>query len=143
MVDDNKKAEGKIEGAVDDNLPEHPGRWQVMLDLLAFQFKLLLDAIRDVLLSPVSIATALFGIFTDKKHPGKYFYGLLKQGHRTDDWINLFGTSSDQDENPPSSSSDMYIRKVENMVVNEYEKGGIVKDLKDKADRLIDKSNRD
>jgi hypothetical protein len=128
---------------IEENKPEHPDRWQVMLDLAAFQFKLVLDAIRDVLLSPVSIATALFGIMTDQRNPGKYFYSLLKQGHKTDDWINLFGTSSDQDESKQSSSSDMYIRKVENMVLNEYEKGGLVKNLKDKADRLIDKSNRD
>ena len=142
MVDSEEKPD-KIptETLLDQSMNNNPDRWQVLMDLLAFQFKLALDAIRDLLLSPVSIAIALFGIITNQENPGKYFYGVLRQGHKSDSWINLFGTSSRQEE--IESSSDKYVRKLENLVVDEYKKGGLVKNLKDKADRIIDKTNRD
>ncbi|MCG8380387.1 MAG: hypothetical protein MI865_13060, partial [Proteobacteria bacterium] len=53
-------------------------RWQLFRDVMSFQFKLLMDGLRDVLLSPISITAALVGVFTDSKDPGKYFYRLLK-----------------------------------------------------------------
>jgi hypothetical protein len=124
---------------------KNPNRWQLLLDLVAFQFKLALDALRDLLLSPISIGTALFGIVTDRDNPGKYFYSMLRQGHKSDSWINLFGTGSDSDQEDDTSqlSSDNYVRKLESFVVDEYDKGGIVKNLKDKADKIIDKAHRD
>ncbi len=140
---DNVSGNGlTTESSPAEDIGRNPDRWQVFRDLLAFQFKLALDAIRDLVLSPVSIATALFGVFTDQDNPGKYFYRLLQQGHKSDDWINLFGTDSKQVEGT-ASSSDKYVRKLESLVLGEYEKGGLVKELKDKTDRLIDKAKRD
>ena len=130
--------------SVDDTSSgKNPNRWQLLLDLVAFQFKLALDALRDLLLSPISIGTALFGIVTDRDNPGKYFYSMLRQGHKSDSWINLFGTGSNQEDDGSQLSSDNYVRKLESFVVDEYDKGGIVKNLKDKADKIIDKAHRD
>lgn len=117
--------------------------WHLFRDLLAFQFKLVLDALRDLMLSPLSIAAAVAGLINSQDDPGKYFRELLRLGHRSDRWINLFGTGEQKDAAAPGLSSDTYVRKVENMVINEYKKGGLVKGLKDTTDGLIGKIHKD
>lgn len=118
-------------------------RWQLLRDVLAFQFKLAMDGLRDILLSPVSIVAAIIGILTSGKEPGRYFYRLLEFGHKTDRWINLFNSYSDDDparESPTDSrGADAVVKKAEAFVVDEYRKGGVVQKLKDNADKAIDR----
>ena len=119
--------------ASDEEKPvSEPNRnhWQLLGDVLALQFKLAIDGVRDLLLSPISIVAAIAGIFTHPENPGVHFERVLKFGHKTDKWINLFGAE-------PESSSDVYVKKVEDFVVNEYNKGGVVKSIKDNTDGLI------
>lgn len=118
--------------------PTPPGHWELMGDLIVFQFKLAIDGLRDVLLSPLSIGTAIYGMITSPGDPGRYFRSLLREGHKTDAWINLFGAG--ESEQP---SSDDYLRRLEELVVKEYEKGGLVKDAKERADFLIEKLRKD
>ncbi len=115
--------------------PEPPSRWQLIRDLLAFQFKLALDGLRDILLSPISIGAAIFGLFTSRDDPGKHFYRLLEIGHESDRWINLFNTQDD-DGNP---SSDTLVRHAESLVKSEVEKGGVVSGLKNQTDNVLDR----
>lgn len=117
--------------------------WHLFRDLLAFQFKLALDAFRDLMLSPISIIAVLAGLINKQDDPGKYFHDLLHLGHISDLWINLFGTGEEHDDGVPRLSSDTYVRKVEDMVVNEYQKGGLVKNLKDTTDGLLNKIRKD
>jgi hypothetical protein len=124
-----------IEPETEVPLPDH---WQVFRDLLAFQFKLVLDAARDLLLSPISIIAVLVSLLSRQDNPGKHFYYLLRIGHKSDNWINLFGTS-DSDAEDPLVSSDTYVKKVEDLIINEVQKGGVVKNMKDKTDGLIEK----
>lgn len=119
-----------------------PSHWKLFRDLLAFQFKLALDAIRDLLLSPASIFAVVAGLISRQDDPGKHFYDLLRMGHKSDRWINLFGTGDEADEEP-GKSSDTYVKKFENLIVNEVEKGGVMKNMKDKADGLIAKIKKD
>ena len=111
-------------------------RWQLTRDVIAFQFKLMLDSGRDFILSPVSIGAAILGVFTSKDDPGKYFYRLLSFGHNTDRWINLFNTYSDEDTTEPSA--DRVVQHAEELLRTEYEKGGVVRHIKDQADNVID-----
>lgn len=119
-----------------------PGHWQVFRDLLAFQFKLALDAVRDLLLSPISIITVIAGLVSRQDNPGKHFYDLLRVGHKSDRWINLFGTA-DSDGEDSRISSDTYVKKFEDLVINEVQKGGMIKNMKDKTDGLIKKIKKD
>ena len=116
-----------------------PGHWQLLRDLLALQFKLAIDGVRDLLLSPLSVIAALAGFVSNPDNPGKYFYRLLRFGHKSDRWINLFGA---EDHDPDADSSDRYVRKVENLIVREYNKGGVVKNLKDGTDGLLKRIRR-
>ena len=95
-------------------------RWRLIRDLIAFQFKLLLDGLRDILLSPVSIAAAIAGLLTDGKNPGKYFYRLMALGHKSDAWINLFKSHDDTVETNQPPSADSFLRHAENIVLREY-----------------------
>jgi hypothetical protein len=117
---------------------EPPGHWSLIGDVIVFQFKLAIDGLRDVLLSPLSIGSAIFGMITSPRDPGRYFRSLLREGHKTDAWINLFGAGEAE-----KASSDDYLRKLEDLVVREYEKGGLVKDVKERADFLIEKLRKD
>ena len=119
-----------------------PGHWQVFRDLLAFQFKLVLDAMRDLLLSPISVIAVIAGLVSRQDNPGKHFYDLLRVGHKSDHWINLFGTA-DSDAEDPRISSDTYVKKVEDLIISEVQKGGVVKNMKDRTDGLIEKIRKD
>ena len=95
-----------------------------------------MDGLRDILLSPVSILAALYGLISHPENPGIHFDRLLKFGRRTDVWINLFeqADGSDQEQIP---SSDAYIQKLEDLLITEYQKGGLVRDLKESTDTII------
>lgn len=110
------------------------GHWQLMRDVIAFQFKLMLDAGRDLLLSPISIGAAVLGLLSRDKPPGYYFDQLMLMGRKTDHWINLF---NQQGEGQPSSND--VVRRFEDMVVRGYEKGGAIKDIKDGTDQWVGK----
>lgn len=129
-----------------------PGHWQVLRDALVFQFKLVLDGLRDVLLSPISVGAAIFGLIFSPDNPGLYFNKLLKFGRKTDVWINLFGASShyvegerdgdSESKKEQHQSSDAYVKKLEDLLLTEYKKGGFVKNLKEGTDTLLDKLHK-
>jgi hypothetical protein len=83
----------------DRNLPaappgppsHHASRLHLLWDLLAFQFKLACDGLRDLVLVPVSIGAVVLGLLAGGNDPYRYFRALLRFGHRSDIWINLFG----------------------------------------------------
>jgi hypothetical protein len=134
-----------------------PNRWQVLRDAVAFQFKLLMDGARDVLLSPISIGAAILGLIFKPDNPGIYFNRLMKFGHKTDVWINLFGASNQHPETPVDEgttldfarppkeniSSDAYVKKLEDLLIAEYNKGGLIKDLKEGTDTMLEKLRKD
>lgn len=69
----------------------HTSRLQLIWDVVMFQFKLLCDAVRDVLLSPLSIFAAILGLLVGGDDPRRFFRRLMRLGRRSDMWINLFG----------------------------------------------------
>ena len=125
-----------------DQVPPAPesqseaSHWHLLRDLVALQFKLALDGVLDLLMSPVSIFAAIAGMVLSPDHPGRYFYRVLEFGHKSDRWINLYGAGT---PHPEGGSSDAYVNKVEAMIKSEYDKGGVVKSIKDNADGLIDR----
>lgn len=58
--------------------------------LLVFQLKLAADALRDFLLSPLSIAAFILDAFTKPKAKRSLYLRLMKLGRRSDRMINLF-----------------------------------------------------
>jgi hypothetical protein len=69
-------------------------KWVLLRDLAIFQVKLVLDGAKDIVLSPVSFAAAVFDILMPGRRPGHRFYGVMAIGERFDRWLNLFGAAS-------------------------------------------------
>jgi hypothetical protein len=69
----------------------HLSRLQLLADVVVFQVKLIVDSLRDVLLSPLSIVAAVAGLLTGGDQPERYFQKVIRFGRRSEVWINLFG----------------------------------------------------
>ena len=133
--------------------------WALIGRLITFQFKLAMDGLRDLLLSPVSIGFVLYGILVQREQPDKYFRRLMRFGRDSDHFINLFGEkqetqrpessiddkdreivlSSVNAEDPRKVTSDDYVKKLESLILSEYKKGGFISELKQGTDGILEK----
>lgn len=64
--------------------------------VLLLQLKLLLGALRDFLLSPLSLGAALLDGAMSKHQPPRYFRGVLQLGARSEEWIDLWSGARDE-----------------------------------------------
>jgi hypothetical protein len=81
----------KTTGAPTEPPRTHLSRLQLLTDVAVFQVKLVVDGLRDVLLSPLSIVAAVAGLLTGGDQPERYFQKVIRFGRRSEVWINLFG----------------------------------------------------
>lgn len=91
MNDAQESPARPTEGPAESRDPTHLSRLRTLTDLAVFQFKLALDGLRDLLLSPVAIVAALAGLIAGGDRPDRYLREVLKFGLKTERWINLFG----------------------------------------------------
>lgn len=127
----------------------NPDRWTLLRDLGVLQIKLLIDGLRDLLLVPASLIAGIisFASGTDGK-PGPEFYRLLAAGKRSEHWINLFGAVDHSSEAPAGTPEhgnrdiDSLVRNLETYVVDEYKRGGVTAQAKDKIDKALDAIQR-
>lgn len=96
-----------------DTAPTADSRLHLLWDVLAFQFKLVADGLRDVLLSPLSLFSAVLGLISGGDDPYRYFRQVLMFGRRTEIWINLFGYRKH------SGTSDDFIAPLKERVISE------------------------
>lgn len=118
-------------------------RWVLLRDVAVFHGKLVLDGLKDILLSPVSLGAALISLFNREDETGRQFYEVLHAARRLEDWLNKYG---DADRIPPpgfavkreGESIDAMIARVEELVKRQYERGGVTASAKDAIDRALD-----
>ena len=115
-------------------------RWQFFRDVLVFQVKLALDAMRDVILVPISIGAALLDLVSSGKRTGQRFYRVFAMGKRTDIWINLFDTYGNSDESPEAANTtvDSLVAQLEALLVEQHDRGGLTATAKVAIDRALD-----
>lgn len=124
-------------------------RWRLVRDLAVFQAKLVVDGLKDLVLSPIALVAALAGLLLDRHEPGRSFYAVLRWGHGFDRWVNLFGASQHALPPAPESPSpgpaarsddglDAYLTKLERVLLEQYRRGGLTAKAKDAIDRAID-----
>jgi hypothetical protein len=65
---------------------------RLLRDVARFQLKLWMEAARDLVLIPVSLAAAAIDLVFAKQSPPRLFREIIKLGRRSDDWIDLWGT---------------------------------------------------
>lgn len=114
-------------------------RWELLRDLTAFQLKLALDALRDLVLSPLSLVAGVWDLVAGGERPGR-FYQVLRAGHASEAWIDLFGAArrDEPGDATPRAGADAVVARVEKLVVEQYERGGITASAKAAIDRSLD-----
>ncbi len=121
-----------------------PDRWTLIRDILVLQLKLVVDGLRDFILVPVSLVIGIISLVKGGDSSGSQFYELLRTGRRSERWINLFGAAervygpSMDDDRFPTEDIDKMVSRVESFVVDEYSKGGVTRQAKDRLDRALD-----
>ena len=125
-----------------------PDRWTLIRDVAVFQIKLLVDGFRDVLLVPVSLIAGVVSLVRGGARPGPEFYDLLRIGRRSEYWINLFGAAAHLHGQPTDEEKfavediDEMVSRVETFVVDEYRRGGVTAQAKDRLDSALDLLHR-
>lgn len=120
-----------------------PDRWTLIRDIVVFQFKLLCDGLRDLLLVPVSLVVGIGSVIKGGEQQGSEFYDLLRLGRRSERWINLFGAAENyhgplaDDDRFNAKDIDEMVAHVENFIIDEYSKGGVTGQAKVRLDKAI------
>ncbi len=128
-------------------------RRTLLRDLGVFQVKLVADGLRDLILVPTSLIAGIVSLVTGENgRPGLQFYHLLGFGQQTERWINLFGAVENSpeklDQPTPFGESDIddLVDKFESFVVDEFKRGGLTAQAKERlhaALEAIQRRNRD
>lgn len=111
-------------------------RLTLVFDVVVFQLRLIADGVRDILLSPVSIAAAVIGLVAGGDEPERYFERLKRFGRRSDVWINLFGTYR------RGPTSDAMIGPLKDRMLAEYERGGALTKGAERINAALNEANR-
>ncbi|WP_157015165.1 hypothetical protein [Mesorhizobium xinjiangense] len=96
-------------------------RGRLVRRLVMFQFKLMADGFRDVVMSPLSLAAGVIGIIAARE-PELFFDRLMHFGRDTDRWINLFNEYDDERQRP---TLDGIAEGIEDAIRRDYEQGGM------------------
>lgn len=68
----------------------HDAGWGgVLRDVLLFQFKLVVDGLKDLCLAQVALGAALIDLVRRDGSPGRRFYGVVRLSERFDGWLDL------------------------------------------------------
>ena len=124
--------------------PEQPPVWTLVRDAAVLQVKLIVDGLRDLLLVPASLVAALVSVVrtTDGK-PGDEFYRLVSVGKQSERWINLFGALRNAPDHVVeeyqfgAADIDDIVSRVESFVVDEYQRGGVTRQARDRLNEAI------
>ena len=132
----------ELGAVVSDRRMKSDERWKFLRDVLVFQFKLILDNLRDFALVPVSLGAALIDLLYKGEREGALFYRVLRWGSHSEEVIDVY--SAIEHHHPgdfkinPSYTVDAAIARIEGVLVREYEKGGTAASIKAAMDRTID-----
>ncbi len=76
------------------DLDAEPVSWGgVMRDVLEFQFKLVVDGLKDLALAQVALGAAIVDFVRRDGSPGRRFYGIVRLSERFDQWLDLHAAS--------------------------------------------------
>ena len=118
--------------------------WTLLRDLGVFQVKLVVDGLRDLILVPTSLIAGIVSLTKGEGgRPGLQFYHLLGFGQQTERWINLFGAVENSpeklDQPTPFGEGDIddLVGKFESFVVDEFKRGGLTAQAKERLDSAL------
>jgi len=123
--------------------------WTLIRDVGVLQVKLLIDGLRDLVLLPASLIAGILSIAQSRNgRPGNQFYRLIAVGKQSEGWINLFGALQNAPEdvgpgvNFGTADIDDIVSRVETFVVDEYQRGGVTRQARDRLNKALDALQR-
>lgn len=132
-----------------ENDPDQPPVWTLVRDIAVLQVKLVVDGLRDLLLVPASLIVGIVSLAKTKDgKPGPEFYSLISVGKQSERWINLFGAIKNAppeviDESPFGDADiDDIVLRVESFVVDEYKRGGVTTQAKERIEKAMEAMQR-
>lgn len=135
-----------------NNPPEEEAsqrRWVLLRDIGVLQVKLLIDGMRDIILVPASLIAGIVSLASSENNrPGPQFYHLLAWGKQSERWIDLFGAvkNSPEEIDQPQAFADQgiddIVGRLESFVVDEYKRGGVTTQAKERLDKILDAVQR-
>jgi len=134
-------------------LPEsdanHPPLWTLIRDIAVLQVKLVVDGLRDLVLVPASLIAGIMSLAKSKDgQPGPEFYSLVSVGKQSERWINLFGAIRNappeivEQDHFGTADIDDIVSRVETFVVDEYKRGGVTAQARDRMNEAMEKMRR-
>jgi hypothetical protein len=124
-------------------------RWTLIRDIGVLQVKLVVDGLRDIILVPASLVAGIISLATSTDgKPGTQFYRLLAWGKESEHWINLFGAVKNSPESIQQSASfgdrdiDDIVGRLETLVVDEVNRGGVTSQAKARLEKILDAMQR-
>lgn len=119
-------------------------RRTLVRDVAVFQFKLIVDGLRDLVLVPVSLVAGLVSLVNSRDGvPGSQFYDLLEVGKQSERWIDLFGAMRNAPPEIrnrvrfPEENMDQLLDRIETFVVDEEKRGGITAQARERLERAL------
>jgi hypothetical protein len=122
-------------------------RMPLIRHAIVFQLKLGLDALRDVLMSPISIVLVVTDIILAHNSKQSYFLKLMRIGRKSDHWINLFGvnlpSAETEDKNDTADSNvDDWFSKIEEVIKEQQVDGKLSQLGKEKLQQYYRRMNQ-
>lgn len=118
-------------------------RWQFLRDVAVFQFKLVVDGLRDAVLVPLSLGAALVDLVAGGPQLGRRFYTTVVQGRRSERWIDLFEAADrvagrERSRRGREGGLDDAVARLEALLVEQHQRGGVTASAKQAIDRMLD-----
>ncbi len=132
-----------------ENNESHPPLWTLIRDIAVLQVKLVVDGLRDLILVPASLIAGIISLSKTKDGaPGTEFYKLVGVGKQSERWINLFGAYKNappevtEENHFGDADIDDIVSRVESFVVDEYKRGGVTAQARDRMNKAMDAMRR-
>lgn len=113
-------------------------------DVAVFQFKLIVDGLRDLFLVPISLFAGLLSLVTSESgRPGPHFYQLLNVGKQSEHWIDLFGAMRHAPPDLvdrvrfPDANMDEILDNIETFVIDEERRGGMTAQARERFEKAL------
>ncbi|HEY0303229.1 MAG TPA: hypothetical protein VGC36_17920 [Rhizomicrobium sp.] len=114
-------------------------RWTFLRDVAVFEFKLALNNIHNFFQIPLTLAVAAFDIVAGGKTQGERFYKIVEMGRTIDDSIDIYSVISHRERSLNRDYTvDAVVKRLEEVIVKEYDKGGTAASVRSAVDRAID-----
>ena len=112
-------------------------RGALVREAVVFQFKLMADGFRDLVLLPVSMIAAAVGLLRGGDEPEREFNQVLEVGRKSEQWINLFGQHETQQEANAVASIDALIDRLEKTLKEQYRSAGTSESAQAEIDEAL------